>query len=301
MFYDCLNQLVVRAEQGADGNLNANLVIYSNGPFWQLGGTTLVTCLGCDSRGNQALSIDPKGNSSITVFDGASRTIQTQQHLRQEGQGQNPPPASDSFLPGGGASIVTTMILDGNGRQTQLIDDRGDVTLFAYDTLDREVTMTFHDGSTRTSVYDEAGDVVTFTDENGSQFTNTFDALGRKFAVAITPAAGVLGTTGQSFQYDGLSRMTFARDSVGSTNADVTLAYDSLGRVLEDAQAYGSNTRYVTNSAFTSYPVASLPSPRRTPARRGSSVTATTCSIAARWSRMAAATSPHGTSSVHRA
>ncbi len=34
---------------------------------------------------------------------------------------------------GGGASLVTTMILDGNGRQTQLIDDRGDITLFSYD------------------------------------------------------------------------------------------------------------------------------------------------------------------------
>ena len=52
------------------------------------------------------------------------------------------------------------MILDGNGRQTQFIDDRGDITLFAYDTMDREMQMTFHDGSTQSNVYDEADDVV---------------------------------------------------------------------------------------------------------------------------------------------
>ncbi len=261
MFYDCLNRLVVQAEQGADGVLNPNLVVYSNGPFWQLSDSTLVTVTGYDSRGNRAISIDPKGNSSITVFDGASRVIQMQQHLRQEGQGQNPPLAGDTFLPGSDGAIVTTFLLDGNGRQTQLIDDRGNITLFEYDTEDREVKMIFHDGSTRTSVYDEAGDLVTFTDENRSVFQNTFDALGRKFAVAITAATGVVGTTAQSFQYDGLSRATFARDSVGSTNADVTLVYDSLGRTLEDSQAYAGHVRSATNAAFTSHPVSQFTFP----------------------------------------
>ncbi len=259
MFYDCLNHAVLQAEQGADGTLNANPVVVSNAPFWQLLAPTLVTCLGYDSRGNRVLTVDPKGNSSIAVFDGASRTIQTQQHLRQAGQGQNPPANSQTLLPGGGASVVTTLILDGNGRKTQLIDDRNDITLFAYDTMDREVTMTFHDGSTRTNVYDEADDVVTFTDENGSQFTNTFDSLGRKTAVDIAVATGpgqnvATTTQSESFQYDGLSRMTDVQNDGSAGLSDVTLVYDSLGRTLEEAQAYEGNTRYVTNTSFESYP-----------------------------------------------
>ena len=145
-------------------------------------------------------------------------------------------------------------VLDGNGRLTQLIDDRGDITLFQFDTMDRQTIMTFHDGSTRTNVYDEANDVVTYTDENGSVFSNTFDPLGRKTAVAISPASGIGGTTAQSFQFDGLSRLTFARDSVGITNADVTTVYDSLSRLLEESQVYAGNTRNVTNSAFISAP-----------------------------------------------
>ena len=157
----------------------------------------------------------------------------------------------------GACDLSATPILDGNGRQTQLIDDRGDITLFEYDTLDREVKMIFHDGSTRSSVYDEAGDVTGFTDENGSLFANTFDALGRKRTVNITVAGGAgvsNATTSQSFEYDGLSRMTDAQNNGSAGMSEVKLVYDSLGRVLEDAQTFGGHPRYVTNTAFTSYP-----------------------------------------------
>ena len=98
MFYDCLNQLVLQASQGADGNLNPNImglaaagVSFWELSSWNLSTSTLISCFAYDSRGNRVLSVDPKGNSSVAVFDGASRTIQTQQHLRQAGQGQNPP------------------------------------------------------------------------------------------------------------------------------------------------------------------------------------------------------------------
>ena len=89
MYYDCLNQLVLQAEQGADGTLDTDLVF--SGAFWQLAGATLISCLACDSRGNAVLTVDAKGNGVIAVFDGASRMIQTQQLLRTAGQGDNDP------------------------------------------------------------------------------------------------------------------------------------------------------------------------------------------------------------------
>jgi hypothetical protein len=79
-----------------------------------------------------------------------------------------------------------------------------------------------------------------YTDENGSVFANTFDVLGRKVSSSITLATNVIGTSGQSFQYDGASRMTFSRDSVGSANADAVFVFDSLSRVIEEGQSYGS-------------------------------------------------------------
>jgi hypothetical protein len=42
-----------------------------------------------------------------------------------DGQGGNPPPAGQTLLPYGGATVRTSSIYDGNGRVTQLIDDRG--------------------------------------------------------------------------------------------------------------------------------------------------------------------------------
>ncbi len=261
-YYDCLGRQVMSAQQGPDGNLDVSPVFCGSDALWQVPGSALLNLAAFDSRGNRVLSLDPKGNTSVMVFDGASRRLQTIQHLRQAGQGQNGPVAGSSLLPFTAGSMTTTQVLDGNGNLIQLIDDRGDVTGFTYDTMDRQTVMTFHDGSTRVSVYDEASDVVTYTDENGSVFTSTFDPLGRKTAVSISLASGVAGTTAQSFQHDGLSRMTFARDSLSSTNADVTLVYDSLSRVLEESHGFGGNTRNVTHAAFTSTPVSGFTFPQ---------------------------------------
>lgn len=173
-YYDCLNRLVMNAQQGPDGNLDVNPVFCGSTAIWQVPGTALLSFAAYDSRGNQALSIDPKGNTTVMVFDGASRQLQTIQHLRTAGQGQNPPVTGTSLLPFTAGAISTTQVFDGNGNLVQLIDDRGGVTSFTYDTMDRQTVLTFHDGSTQVNVFDEANDVVTYTDENGSVFTNTF-------------------------------------------------------------------------------------------------------------------------------
>ena len=91
-----------------------------------------------------------------------------------------------------------------------------------------------------------------YIDENGSGFVFTFDALGRRIAIAITPAMNVGGTTAQSFQYDGLSRQTQAIDTVSITSAEVDFFYDSKNRVLEEEQIYGGITCYTTHTAWQS-------------------------------------------------
>ena len=82
------------------------------------------------------------------------------------------------------------------------------------------------DWLTLSNVYFEASNAVTYPDENGPLFSNTFDALGRKTSVEITLTSGVSCTTAQSSKFEGLSRMTVARDSVGDTNADAKIVYD---------------------------------------------------------------------------
>jgi len=246
--YDSLNRLVVSGSQGADGTLSELSV---DGCTWPVASQTLVSLVGYDSRSNQTVVIDPKGNTAVSLYDGAGRMIQTVQHLRRDGDG-GPPADGATFLPDGGAGVRTLRILDANGRTSQLVDDRGATTLYTYDTLDRQVSMQFQDGSTRTTTYNAASDVVQYVDENGSVFDYVQDALGRTDSLTIDRADAVLGTTAQSFQYDGLSRRTFARDSILSANADCSFAYDSLGRGVEEVQAFSGNTRYVTTSAFAS-------------------------------------------------
>jgi RHS repeat-associated protein len=240
------------AQQGADGQFTSDLLLCCSDPT---PASTLVTLFGFDSRDNQTLTIDPKANTTVARFDGASRQTQTLQHMRLGGSGPNPPAGSTSFLEAGRGVIRTDVVLDGNGRVAELIDDRGAGTALGYDSLDRQVTLTFHDGSVRTNTFNAASDIVAYVDENGSAFAFTLDAIGRRTAVAITPAAltSLYGTTAQSFQYDGLSRMTFSQDSA-STTSIVQPYYDSLGRVLEENQNIGSVSHYVTHNAWKSYP-----------------------------------------------
>ena len=79
MFYDSPKPTRPPRLQGADGNFNLNVIgLAAAFSFWEvsrwnLSTSTLISCTAYDSRGNQVLSVDPKGNSSVTVFDGASR------------------------------------------------------------------------------------------------------------------------------------------------------------------------------------------------------------------------------------
>ncbi len=258
MRYDALNRTVVNGTQGADGVLSSDLTVCCT---WPVLPSTLFSQYGYDSRGNRVVFIDPKLNSMVTLFDGASRAIESQQLLRQNGDGSQGPDANASFQSAGRGLVRTQMLYDSNSRVFQMIDDRGNETLYTFDLLDRQVTMTFDDGSTRTNVYDTASDVITYTDENGSVFANTFDSLGRKTAVAITRATSVGGTTAQSFQFDGLSRATQSIDTISGTSGENDIYLDSLSRTLEDEQTYGGNTRYTTHDAFTSVVISDLTYP----------------------------------------
>ncbi len=177
-FYDSLNRLVLSARQGADGTFDPALSEALPGVPWASGRETIISLVGCDSRSNPTLSIDSKGNTSIAVFDGASRPTMQQEHLRQKGQRQLPPAEGASLLPYGGGTVRSvTTDYDDNGRVKSLTDDNGNVTRYDDDTLDRQVTMFFPDSAKRQYACNEASNVVTFTDENGSVFANLFDAI----------------------------------------------------------------------------------------------------------------------------
>ena len=103
-WFDCLNRQVVAGTQGVDGFLTADLGLCCP---WQGLPSTLFSLLGYDSRRNETTVTDPKVNVVVAVYDGASRLIETQQEMRQNGDGRNPPSQNQTFLTAGGGIIRT--------------------------------------------------------------------------------------------------------------------------------------------------------------------------------------------------
>jgi len=118
------------------------------------------------------------------------------------------------------------------------IDDNGNRTSFGYDALDRKTSHTFADGKKYEFTYDLDSNVKTVTDPNGSVITKTFDALNRLVQLDVARGAGVVGTTRETYSYDGVSRLVRSTDDNGAVAATQVWegAYDSLGRMLEERQ-----------------------------------------------------------------
>ena len=129
--------------------------------------------------------------------------------------------------------------------------------------------------------YDQDGNLLILEDENDTEVFGRFDAINRRIATRVfrwgqadshlgdplfapnpvsdpsnpsTTLPPVIGTTKQDFQYDGLSRLTWAADNNDPADtADdsvITFAYDSLSRVIEETQQIGPLTPKTVSSAW---------------------------------------------------
>ena len=84
--------------QGADGSFTTDLtqIAYASQGSQP---ATIFTLTGHDSRGNQTVGIDGKGNSVVAIFDGASRAIESQQLQRYNGLGNQGPAGNSTYRP----------------------------------------------------------------------------------------------------------------------------------------------------------------------------------------------------------
>lgn len=187
---------------------------------------------------NPPSTINKPGNTVGYFYDGIDRRIMEVRELRRNGQGGQSLDTGNTANPDGQVTLQTTW--DVNSRITSRVDDRGNTTRYEYDNLDRLVRETFADGRTNVHTYDADSNRLQTTDENHSIIARQYDGLNRVTTLTITRASGVIGTTQQTFQYDGLGRLVRAVDNNdpadASDDAIVTLAYDSLNRRLEEVQ-----------------------------------------------------------------
>lgn len=194
---------------------------------------------------HRTVSINGHGNVTRYFRDGLDRLKGMQTVLTASGEGDGTldpvPDTSNPFNPDG--LIETALEFSPRGWQAVQTDDRGNRTTFEHDNLGRLTRTTFDDGTQTITTYDRRNNPLTVTDPNGSVATFSYDLAGRKTRLDVARAPGVEGTTIQDFQYDGLGRITRARDNNDPAetidDAVVRFFHDSLGRVVEEVHQTG--------------------------------------------------------------
>ena len=182
--------------------------------------------------------INDDGNTANYFYDGINRKIKEERDLRKGGTGKEAIDTSNPYNPDG--KITISYVYDKNSRLVSVTDDSGNTTQYTYDDSNRLTQQTNADGKTKVFEYDKDNNLVKATDENGSVIEFTYDAINRVTQKDITKASGIIGTTQQTFEYDGLSRLTKSFDNNdpddSTDDATVTYAYDSLNRLIEEVQ-----------------------------------------------------------------
>jgi RHS repeat-associated protein len=247
----------------------------------------LFPAAGQDSRG--VTRINRPGNIMELVYDGLNRIVAGVFHLCVAGQGKNPIDLSNPSNPDG--IVVFDYEWDPNSRLVAIAEDglptnqntsvgivepsnpQGNVTRFRYTDLNRFSQALFPDGSIMAHTYSISNELETIIDRNGSRIHLTSNNAGLIVSAEIIPAASdephplggfkdptvswrVIGTRLQKFEYDGLYRLTRCTDADSADPDDlnanvVTLAYDSLGRLVEEVQKRaGEENEHVVSSVW---------------------------------------------------
>lgn len=185
----------------------------------------------------QLVTLNLPGRPTVLFHDGLGRLVKAERPVTAN------PANPDGF-------VTLLQGWDLNSRLLNRTDDRGNLTAYAYDALDRRTRETTADARFTAYGLDKDGNVRTLTDPNGSVRTCTHDAVNRLVSCAIQRGGGVVGTTLQAFEYDGLNRTTRAFDNNDpNTPADdsvVSLFWESLSRQLEEHQVLNGNTKIVS-------------------------------------------------------
>ncbi|MBL4659360.1 MAG: hypothetical protein JKY19_03320 [Alcanivoracaceae bacterium] len=182
-------------------------------------------------------TINEAGNTTQYLYDGRDLRITEIQDLRVGGTGDGIIDTSNASNPDG--KITVQHSFDLNDRNTVTTDDNNNSTTYVYDALDRKIQQINADTTVVDLVYDRDGNLTQITDANGSVISNSYDGINRLIQRDIIRGTAVIGTTQETYAYDGLSRLTQSVDNNGNLNDhQVDRIYDSLGRTIEEQQDF---------------------------------------------------------------
>jgi RHS repeat-associated protein len=178
----------------------------------------IITTSSYDANGNLVKSIDAQGRVSLTGYDVLNRVVKTVQAASQPTYDWVADPTLSAYSASGEADqdLITTNTFDALGRIRQTVDVAGNVTLYGYDDLGRQVRTIRAAGQ---PTYDWA------TDPSLSAYPVT-EAVDQDIVSSTT--------------YDSQGRTLYTEDVLGSRT---WVAYDGLGRQVKTiASAVGTAT-----------------------------------------------------------
>ncbi len=209
-----------------------------------------------DALGPVTLSIQRRAPSQVTVvpinsfgnltkyeYDGLDRLVRTAVRLSPGGVGDGTPdPALDGNnpqIPDG--EINTASLWNGMDQPIRQSDDAGNEIDYTYDNQGRLVQVMADDGATTTYGWDGEDCRVFAIDPNGEELASVCDAAGRvRHSYTVCNPCEFTRAVDQSFEYDGLGRLTRAVDLNDpidpNDEVQVSWIYDSLSRSLEETQ-----------------------------------------------------------------
>jgi YD repeat-containing protein len=128
-----------------------------------------------------------------------------------------------------------TRSYDNVGNLTQTVDRNGRKVAYNYDTLNRQTTERWLDGSNATiktfnSSYDAVGHLLSSTNSDSS-YSYSYDDVDRLTRIDNTGTVGVPAVK-FNYSYDAVGNLVAVNDSINGTNAGITgYSYDLLNRV----------------------------------------------------------------------
>ena len=225
---------------GADGamksvqDLNSNVLTFTpNGIVSSAGGITVGFIR--DGEGRIVQITDPNGNSRSYTYDVAGDLVAvnkpglalpvtyeyTADHLLIKITDPRGNSASSTYYP--------------DGRQKTAVDELGNVTQYAYDTVNNTITTTNPDGGVTIRTNNSFGKMIKYQDPLGRITAFTYDANQN-----VSSRTNPLGKT-YSYTFDGNGNLTSSSDPLGNTT---TKTFDGIGRLTQVTDALGQIKKF---------------------------------------------------------
>ena len=142
---------------------------------------------------------------------------------------------------------VTTQVLDDS--RARLRDGSQRPLTTTPTTPATAVGATRADGTGYVLAWNWQSDLGSVTRPDGTVVVQAHDRLGHRVSVDVTPGPGVAGTTVESYQYDGMSRLVRAEDD----DSTITRTYDSLSNAWTETQQLAGGPPRTTQRLTTAW------------------------------------------------